>query len=141
MQRRIFLSLAAVIALGGIARAWAWVPEDVPGLHYPRAAQLARLEGVVVVECAIADDGTVKSARVKSGHPVLGRAAANSAKAWRFKRSGSNDKASTVQLTFEFRLVGTCKTQCCEDKFLLRYPDHVFVTSQLPTLEPMERSR
>jgi TonB family protein len=119
----------------------AWEPRDIPGLRYPRAAQLARLEGIVVVECTIDRDGTVKSALVQSGHPVLGEAAAKAAKGWRFTRSGEGHDQPTMRLTFEFRLVGSCKTQCCKEEFLLRYPDHMFVTSEMPSVQLSGSSR
>jgi TonB family protein len=121
MARRTFLRLVGIGVFGGLAHLWAWAPVEIPGLRYPRAAQLARLEGVIVVECTIDEDGGVSKAVVKSGHPVLATAAAKSARTWRFKRSGGDHHAPVVPLTFEFRLVGTCKSQYCEEKFLLRY--------------------
>ena len=112
-----------------------WEPIEIRGLGYPRLAQLARLEGIVVVECAINRDGTVKTAEVESGHPVLGKAAAEVAKTWRFKASRDGHRKRTMRLTFEFRLVGQCRTQCCAERLLLRYPDYVLITSELPSIE------
>lgn len=132
MRPRKFLRFAAVAILGSAAQLLAWVPHEVPGLRYPRAAQLARLEGAVLVECTISEDGTVSKAVVKSGHPALGRAAAKYAKTWRFVRSGDGHDKPTVVLTIEFRLVGDCRSQCCNENFLLIYPDRVVVTSEAP---------
>jgi hypothetical protein len=67
---------------------------------------------------------------------VLGKAASENAKTWRFRHSESTDEPSTVQLTFEFRLAGSCKTQCCNEKFVFRYPDRISVTSEQPGIEP-----
>jgi len=137
MRLKRFHSLTAIaVIFGGLSPLWGWTPDEVPGLRYPRNAQMARIEGVVVVECSIAEDGTVSRVEVKSGHPVLGKAASENAKTWRFKRSGAANEPSTVQLMFEFRLDGTCKTQCCNERFVFRYPDHVSVTSEQPGIEP-----
>lgn len=137
MRLRRFHSLVAkALVFGCLSPLWAWVPYEVPGLRYPRNAQLARIEGLVVVECSIAEDGTVSRVEVKSGHPVLGKAALENAKTWRFRRSGAANEPSTVQLTFEFRLEGACKTQCCNERFVFRYPDRISVTSEQPGIEP-----
>jgi TonB family protein len=97
---------------------------------------MARISGIVIVECQVAEDGAVSAVEIKSGHPVLGKAALENAKTWRFKRSGSVDEPSTVQLTFEFRLEGLCTTQCCNQKLLFRYPDRILVTAPSMLVQP-----
>jgi TonB family protein len=136
MLQKIFLKLAIIGLLGSKVPLLAWTPDQIPGLRYPRAAQLARLEGVTVVECEIDQNGAVSKATVKSGHPALGKAAATAAKGWHFRRSKDATDELTLRLTFEFRLVGSCKTQCCNESFLLQYPDHVVVTAELPGIQP-----
>jgi TonB family protein len=139
MPQRIFLRLLVFVIFATLPRLFAWVPQEIPGFRYPRGAQLARIEGTVIVECTIAGDGTVSSAVIKSGHPVLADASAKIAKTWRFKRSGDDHETPIVRLTFEFRLVGSCKSQCCNETFLLQLPDHVLVTSELPQVEAQTR--
>ncbi len=140
MRPKTFLRFLTVVLLSS---GWlcAWVPDEIPGLHYPRLAQFARIEGVVVVECIIGNDGSVTSTIVKSGHRLLSEAAAKAAKGWHFKRSEDGHDTSTVQLTFEFRLVGSCKSpNHCEESLLLKYPDRAIVTTEMPGIQPSRSS-
>ncbi len=52
---------------------------------YPALARHMNLSGVVKVELTIAPDGKVKSAKVLGGHPLLGEAALDAVKRWRYE--------------------------------------------------------
>jgi TonB family protein len=56
---------------------------DAPS--YPELARSAALEGVVKVDALVAADGTVKSAEVKGGHPVLAQAALTAVRHWKWE--------------------------------------------------------
>jgi TonB family protein len=49
---------------------------------YPRLAQEARIQGVVVLEVKINTEGKVENLRVMAGHPLLIQAAIDAAKQW-----------------------------------------------------------
>ena len=52
---------------------------------YPPMAWQLRIQGTVVLAAVIAKDGTVKSLRVVSGHPMLTQAAMEAVRQWRYK--------------------------------------------------------
>ena len=71
---------------------------------YPTEALGEKLQGQVIVKMVVSQAGDVESAEVVSGNPVLGRAAVDAAKQWKFKpfiRNGKPVKAS-VKLPFDF---------------------------------------
>jgi protein TonB len=79
---------------------------DRPVPDYPPLARTAHVEGDVVVEITIGEDGGVANARVLSGHALLQQAALSAAKRWKFKPTLLNNvpvKVSGV-LTFRFKL-------------------------------------
>ena len=49
---------------------------------YPEIARVARVEGIVVVDCTIDGDGRVIDARVLRGHPLLDEAALAAVRRW-----------------------------------------------------------
>ena len=52
---------------------------------YPEQARLTRIEGDVVLNALIAEDGTVRDLKVVRGQPTLARAAAQAVRQWRYK--------------------------------------------------------
>lgn len=111
-----------------------WTPARIVNIDYPLLALQSRTHGPVEIECILAGDGSVSSAKIRSGPPLLGRAVLERIGEWRF-RAASNAAAKSpaaVTLTFTFQLeeqaVSTPKT-----KFVYEYPYNVTVTSQ-PTL-------
>jgi protein TonB len=67
---------------------------------YPPFARAARIQGVVVLDAVILEDGSVDSVRVlDSAHPALDKAAADALKRWRFTR-GSQDVIMTLTVKF-----------------------------------------
>jgi protein TonB len=53
--------------------------------QYPPLARQARVQGPVLLEATIAQDGTIENLRVVSGHPMLVRAAVDAVKQWRYR--------------------------------------------------------
>jgi len=52
---------------------------------YPVLAKQIRLEGTVVIRAIIAKDGSVQSAEILSGHPLLSHAAMDAIVQWRYR--------------------------------------------------------
>ena len=67
--------------------------------QYPELARKMNIAGTVKIEVVVLPNGTVKSARVVGGHPVLANAALDAAKKWRFDPAPSE---STGVIDFKF---------------------------------------
>jgi len=67
---------------------------------YPELARRLHIHGVVKVEATVRPNGTVKTARVVGGNPVLAEAAVTAVTKWKFE-SGSAETSELVQLAFE----------------------------------------
>jgi periplasmic protein TonB len=72
---------------------------------YPQQALSQHLEGPVILQAWIARDGTVRDLKLVKGYFVLGRAAFDAVKQWRFKPYSPNGKAVDFQtmLTITFK--------------------------------------
>jgi TonB family protein len=139
MRRQIFLKLSATVAIAAHlmlaqASSGSWVPEEIFGLSYPRIARAASVSGLVVVEFKIKPDGVVAEAIAVSGPRILQFAAIQAAKRWRFKPSRLHNPA--FRANFEFRLEGSCKTQCCAENLVIHYPDRVTLTAEFLEIQP-----
>jgi TonB family protein len=78
---------------------------------YPPLARVARVTGTVELALRIRRDGSVESADVVSGHPLLKEAALDSAKRSEFQCHDCDGVATyTLIYTFEF----TNTEHCCE---------------------------
>jgi protein TonB len=76
--------------------------------EYPEEAREKHIESVVVLKIHISRDGTVKDEKMLSGNPLLGQAAIDAVRQWRFKPQridGHLVEAETV-ITLFFRLQG-----------------------------------
>jgi len=73
---------------------------------YPPLARQARIQGSVVLDAQIGDDGTVESLTVVSGHPMLIQSAMDAVKQWRYKPFFVNGAPVAVltQITVNFQL-------------------------------------
>lgn len=94
--------------------------------NYPRVAQLAHIEGDIVVAIDIAPDGRVSTAAVVSG-PALREIREGSlaaARQWVFTRSSKQLRKE--ELTFEFKIEGKPNQDGQEVKFLP--PNHLVVS-------------
>ncbi len=68
--------------------------------QYPEAARKARMEGVVILEAIITDQGTVEDVRVlKSVNPLLDASAVRAVQQWKYKPATLNGRAVRVYLT------------------------------------------
>ena len=73
---------------------------------YPALARQARIYGVVLLDVIIAKDGSVSSAEVVSGHPMLVGAAVDAVRSWKYKPYLQNGAAVEVgtQVSVNFEL-------------------------------------
>lgn len=66
---------------------------------YPAQALMTRLQGKVVLDALIAEDGTVQDLKVAQGDPVLVRAALEAVRQWRYKPYELNRKPVKMSTT------------------------------------------
>ena len=71
---------------------------------YPPLARAARIMGDVEIKLSIRKDGSVASAEMISGHPMLTQAALESARKSKFLCSGCMEEANSYVLTYTFGL-------------------------------------
>ena len=69
---------------------------------YPEEAKRARVEGKVVLDVTVEENGEVSMAKVVNGHQLLQQAAIDAVKQWRF--SNPFNDSVTIQLTIAFAL-------------------------------------
>ena len=72
---------------------------DRPAPIYPALGRSMALQGIVKVDALVAPDGTVKSAEVKGGHPVLAQAAINAVRRWKWETS-THESHEVIELRF-----------------------------------------
>jgi TonB family protein len=72
---------------------------------YPEIARAARVSGVVIIEATIAEDGTVRDARVLRGVPLLDEAALGAVRQWLFTPTLLNGVPVEVVITASVRFV------------------------------------
>ncbi len=75
-------------------------------LLYPQVARATRTEGQVVLECVVGTDGRITEVKVKSGSPLLVKAAVEAAWKWLYTPSRLNgDPIEIITImTFNFKL-------------------------------------
>ncbi|HEV2470826.1 MAG TPA: energy transducer TonB [Candidatus Sulfotelmatobacter sp.] len=69
---------------------------------YPELARKMNITGTVKIEVVVAPNGTVKTARIVGGHPVLASAALDAAKKWRFDPAPA-ESTGIIDFRFEPR--------------------------------------
>ena len=74
--------------------------------EYPAQARTLRLEGPVVLEAMVMEDGSVHDLKVVSGHPTLAHAALDAVRQWRYQPYRLNGKpvAMRTEITIKFKL-------------------------------------
>jgi protein TonB len=85
------------LRVGGVVRP----PEKLHHVNptYPPIALSARVEGIVILEALIGEDGRVRDVRVLRSTPLLDGAAADAVKQWRFRPTLLNEQAVPVLMT------------------------------------------
>lgn len=73
---------------------------------YPELARQSRLEGQVILQATVTEDGMVRDLKVVSGHPVLARAAQDAVAQWRYQPYRLNGKPVSMltEIKLEFKL-------------------------------------
>ena len=89
----------AIALFASHAAADARKPVVNPDPEYPEIARRMNISGTVKVELVIAADGTIKSAKVLGGHPVLADAVQKTLRKWKYAPGASE---TTMQLDFKF---------------------------------------
>jgi protein TonB len=67
---------------------------------YPQLAKRTHIRGMVKLEIVVRPNGSVKSAKVLGGSPVLIESATDAVGKWKFE-AASEETTETVQLVFE----------------------------------------
>jgi TonB family protein len=95
--------ISGCLAIGGCP---AWGQEELSrkakfkvAPAYPDLARRMNITGVVKLQVTVAPNGTVKSARLIGGHPVLANAALDAIKKWRFE-AGPDEATGIVDFHF-----------------------------------------
>jgi len=94
----------APVRVGGIIRAPQKVHDVAP--RYPVVAQQSRVQGFVILEAVISEDGAVQSLRVLRSQSLLDAAAVEAVRQWRFTPTLLNGQPVPVVMTVtvNFRL-------------------------------------
>ena len=73
---------------------------------YPNLARTTHTQGSVELECIVGVDGHIREVKVKSGNPLLIKAAVDAAWEWTYSPSKLNGDPIEIitMLTFTFRL-------------------------------------
>ena len=87
------------VTVGGKVRAPQLLREVKPA--YPSLARAARIQGTVKIEAILSADGTVRDARVVSGHPLLVAAALDAVRQWLYRPTILNDVPVEVKLAID----------------------------------------
>src|SRR3954463_16201471 len=83
-MKRILATLALFVAATAFAQEHKISVQKYEVPVYPPIARVAHISGDVKLSLEIAPDGTVTTARVLSGHPMLVTSATEAIKKWRF---------------------------------------------------------
>jgi TonB family protein len=72
---------------------------------YPAQAKMFRLEGKVILDATVMEDGSVRDAKVVQGETVLAKAAVEAVKQWRYQPFVLNGKPvqTETRITIDFR--------------------------------------
>ena|SRR5579863_2747815 len=97
--RKTWLLGLAIALFAAYAVADTRKPLVNPNPEYPEIARRMNINGTVKVELVIAADGTIKSAKVLGGHPVLADAVQRALQKWKYAPGASE---TTMQVDFKF---------------------------------------
>jgi TonB family protein len=108
MKKRGALSFLAVLSVLIFSSGYAAPQEASAGgrkvivrvaPQYPPLARSMNLQGSVKADVLVAPNGTVKSIEIKGGHPLLGQAAQNALREWKWEPAPRETRES-VELKF-----------------------------------------
>jgi TonB family protein len=85
------------VRIGGVVQAPALVKRVEP--IYPAIAQLAAIDGVVILDAIVDEHGRVQSLKVLRGHPLLAKAATDAVQKWEYEPLRLNGTATPFELT------------------------------------------
>jgi TonB family protein len=85
------------VRIGGVVQAPALVKRVEP--TYPAIAQLAAIDGVVILDAIVDEHGRVQSLKVLRGHPLLAKAATEAVQQWEYEPLRLNGTATPFELT------------------------------------------
>jgi TonB family protein len=85
------------VRIGGVVEAPALVKRVEP--IYPAIAQLAAIDGVVILDAIVDEHGRVQSLKVLRGHPLLAKAATAAVQQWEYEPLRLNGTATPFELT------------------------------------------
>jgi protein TonB len=85
------------VPVGGVIRAPQKIKDVAP--RYPALAQSAGVEGVVILQAVIGEDGSVLAVSVLKGKPLLDQAASDAVRQWRFTPTLLNGHPVPVVMT------------------------------------------
>ena len=73
---------------------------------YPKEARVQHIEGEVMLDALVGEDGNVHEVTVTSGQPLLAKAATQAVKQWRYQPFQLNGKPVSIhnQITIQFKL-------------------------------------
>ena len=100
---------------------------ELAALMYPPLARQARISGTVEIAVVIAPDGTVISANVLTGHPMLKEAALENLRHSQFACRGCSSNNLEFSVFYDF--VETVSDDCCN---AFDHPSKVTVNPEIP---------
>ena len=82
------------------------MPISTPQPYYPAVAKAAHVEGLVVIDAIIDEEGNVVQARVVEGPPLLVAAALDAVAKWKYQPTYLNGRAVSIRTHIQvmFRL-------------------------------------
>jgi len=85
------------VRIGGQVSAPALVKRVEPA--YPAIAQLAAIDGIVILDAIVDEHGRIQSVKVLRGHPLLARAATQAVEQWEYEPLKLNGSPTAFELT------------------------------------------
>ncbi len=133
-MRLICCVAVCALALCGCGKDW--TPKRIVAItDYVPLARQARTAGDVEIKCTLAADGSVTTAEVISGHPLLGEQARRNALLWKFQRTSVQRGGSTVTLKYQYRLEGE-PVDRVHTVFVVDLPNTIRIIAPTPTFNP-----
>ena len=129
----VLTSLLALFAASATAQE-VWTAQRIVAASYPPLAQQARIQGLVELNCTIAETGEVVECQGISGHSLLQGIAIENAKKWRFlRKTTESSKTADVLLRYEFILSKDPPVRRRPNvEFSFEYPNYARIVSEVP---------